>query len=263
MAIHKDKLKTQFALLLLVGIVLIDVVSLSKRFLNKDNFQEDPAENYFRATGADEYIMSNAAPGERVLNLINPWNEARTSYYHESIGGYHGAKMRRYQDLVDNYLGSEANQAITKLQNGRRDFSDLKILNMLNAKYLVAGNQKEAVITNPSAFGNTWVASDVVKAQNPSDVMNQLGSIDPRKTAVVDLNEADPKFGGQGTIALTERTPNKLVYTANISNGTALGIFSEVYYPKSWVATRYLAFSIFRIFKSEKSLLPFCSFVIA
>ncbi len=235
--IHKDKLKTQFALLLLVGIVLIDVVSLSKRFLNKDNFQEDPAENYFRATGADEYIMSNAAPGERVLNLINPWNEARTSYYHESIGGYHGAKMRRYQDLVDNYLGSEANQAITKLQNGRRDFSDLKILNMLNAKYLVAGNQKEAVITNPSAFGNAWVASDVVKAQHPSDVMNQLGSIDPRKTAVVDLNEADPKFGGQGTIALTERTPNKLVYTANISNGTALGIFSEVYYPKSWVAT--------------------------
>lgn len=237
-AIYKDKLKTHVAVTILIAIVVLDIVPLSKRFLNKDNFENDPKEAYFRTTGADQFILENAKPGERVLNLRNPWNDGRTSYYHESIGGYHGAKMRRYQDLIDAYLAVQSNQVIQKLQNGNADFSDLKVLNMLNTKFLVAGDQKNAVLINDFATGNAWTVQDVVEVKSPDEAIEKLGTIDPKTTAVLNASEF-PKVevSGSGSVQLTDRTPNKLVYKANITGGETLAVFSEVYYPKSWVAT--------------------------
>ena len=194
-------------------------------------------ETFFQPTAAYNWILENANDGERVLNLQNPWNEARTSYFHESIGGYHGAKMHRYQDLVENYLAKEANEAITKLQAGTRDFSDLQTLNMLNAKYFVAGPQKEAVLTNPSAFGNAWFVSNVVRANNPDEVMDAIGNNDLMESAILNISEfPDINAGGSGTISLKSKTQNEVTYQASASGGQSLAVFSEIYYPKGWTA---------------------------
>jgi len=235
---HKEMLKVNTLVLLLAGLVIVDILPLSKRFLNKNNFQDDPKEAYFTPTPADTWLMENAKDGERVLNLQNPWNEARTSYFHESIGGYHGAKMHRYQDLVDRYLANQSNEAIKTLQAGSRDFSQLQVLNMLNAKYLVAGPQKEAVLTNASAFGNAWIVSDVVDVNSPDEVMEALGSTNLKETALINTSKfGDVNTDGTGSITLTSKTPNQIVYQANISSGNSLAVFSEVYYAKGWTAT--------------------------
>lgn len=237
-AYHKEMVSVK-TLMLLVGLLLvIDILPLSKRFLNKDNFQDSPSDAYFRPTPADQWIMENAQEGERVLNLLNPWNEARTSYYHESIGGYHGAKMHRYQDLIDRYLAAQAQSVITTLRAGSRDFSNVQVLNMLNAKYLVAGSQEDAVLTNSFTFGNVWLVDGLVAARSPDEVMTALDETDLSKKAVINTSEFEGVHaGGLGIISLTGKTPNRVSYQANISNGDALAVFSEVYYEKGWVAT--------------------------
>ncbi|MCP4458490.1 MAG: YfhO family protein [Cytophagales bacterium] len=235
---NKEVLSVKTLVLLLTGIVIVDILPLSKRFVNKNNFSENPKESYFTPTPADLWIMQNSSDGERVLNLQNPWNEARTSYFHESIGGYHGAKLHRYQDLVDRYLANQSNEAITKLQAGNRDFSNLQVLNMLNTKFLVAGPQKEAVLTNPYAFGNAWLVNEITSAKTPDEVMDVLGKTNLKEKAVINISEfTNVKYGGSGAIGLTKKTPNRVKYKANISDETGLAVFSEVYYPKGWTAT--------------------------
>ena len=234
-AYHKEMLQSKVLLPLLGLLIVADILPLSKRFLNKDRFQDRPQATFFQPTAADNWIMENAQPGERVLNLQNPWNEARPSYFHESIGGYHGAKLHRYQDLVDHYLAEQSNEVITKLQAGSRDFSTLHVLNMLNTKYLVAGPQREAVLTNPSAFGNAWFVSEVVKANNPDEVMETLRITNLQKTAVINSSEfPDVDSGGSGSINLTSKSPNQVSYQVSIEGEAALAIFSEIYYPKGW-----------------------------
>jgi hypothetical protein len=236
-SLHKDKVKVNTGLILLTVIALLDVLILSKRFLYKDNFSDDPSKAYFQATPADQAILASAKPGDRVLNLQNPWNDARTSYHHESIGGYHGAKMRRYQDLIDRYLYTEHQQAIESLQAGSRDFSGLHVLNMLNARFMLAGAQKEAALVNANSFGPAWIVSSVKSVNSPDEEIEALANTDLKSTAVVDGS----KFGsvqsnGSGTIQLISKTPNKLIYTADITGGTALAVCSEIYYPHGWRA---------------------------
>lgn len=236
-ALHKEKLKVQTGLILLLALVVFDATLLSKRFLNKDNFSENPSASYFQPSPADQVILNNSSPGDRVLNLQNPWNEARTSYYHESIGGYHGAKLRRYQDLIDRYLYTEHQQSIQTLQAGSQDFSDLSALNMLNTRYFLAGSQKEAALPNSFAFGPAWIVSDIKKVINPDEEIESIANTDLKTTAIIDGSKfSDIKYGGTGTIELTSKTPNKLVYTANISGGNALAVCSEIYYENGWKA---------------------------
>lgn len=236
-SIHKEKLKLQTGLVLLFVLVVVDAALLSKRFLTKDNFSDDPSTAYFRANPSDQVILSSKKPGDRVLNLQNPWNEARTSYHHESVGGYHGAKMRRYQDLIDRYLFNENNQAITNLQAGSSDFAGLKVTNMLNTRFFLAGPQKEAVLENPFAYGPAWIVSSVKNVKNPDEEIESLASTDLKSIAVIDQSKFnDVQSGGSGTIQLVSKTPNKLVYTVDVSGGTALALLSEIYYPHGWKA---------------------------
>lgn len=237
-ALIKKRVKTSQIMLGLVFLVFIDSFSLSKRFLNKEKFEKAPTEAFFQMTEADRAIASQALYGERVLNLQNPFNENRTSYFHESLGGYHGAKIRRYNDLIDYCIQSELQTAFQTLQSQSMDFSGLPVLNMLNTKFLYAGTQANAVFPNRYANGNAWTVSRIIPVNSPDEEIAQVCSIDSKNEALMDQSKFDlPQVSGSGTIVLTEKTPNKVSYSANINGGAALGIFSEIYYPAGWTAT--------------------------
>jgi len=236
-AVFKKNVKQSQVVLGLILLVLVDSFSLTKRFLGEDQFEKDPIEDHFIASQADQALMQAVKKGDRVLNLQNPFNENRTSYYHASIGGYHGAKLRRYQDLVDYCLGTEVQEAIQKLQSQSLDFSDLDILNMLNAAYLYAGEQQNGVFPNRSANGAAWIVNDVEVVNNPDEEISTTCEINSKVQAVIDESKFQiPEYTGSGTITLKEKNPNTLSYAANVSGGKALAIFSEIYYPKGWKA---------------------------
>ena len=172
----------------------------------------------------------------RVLELGNPFNNARTSYFHQSLGGYHGAKMRRYQDLIEKSITPE----MYALRNsGSTDMKKYGVLNMLNTKYVMAGPAENAVLQNPDNNGNAWLVSKVIKANSPDEEIEKLQSIDTKNEAVIDVSkfsiESD-NFNSQGTVSLKEYKPNALTYKATLA-GNSLVVFSEIYYPKGWKAT--------------------------
>ncbi|WP_425392304.1 YfhO family protein [Ekhidna sp.] len=237
-SLFKKKVRAQQVMIGFLVIVLVDSFSLTKRFLGEEKFTKNPSKEFFSMTEADKAIASLTTAGDRVLNLQNPFNENRTSYYHESIGGYHGAKIRRYQDLIDYCLQSELQSAYQSLQNQSMDFSNLPALNMLNTKVLYAGTQQNAVFPNRYANGNAWTVSNVIPVNSPDEEISNVCSIDTKNEALIDQTKFEiPQISGSGTIILSEKTPNRVSYQADISNGTALGVFSEIYYPEGWEAT--------------------------
>lgn len=230
-----DKLKERYVLVLLIAIAFIDSFSLSRRFLNEDSFKKNPIRASFKSTEADQFIQKNSTSGQRTLNLQNPFNDAITSYYHESIGGYHGAKIRRYQDLISHCLDGELNDVITNIQAGKRSFNT-PVLNMLNTTYFKAGPSRNAILKNPNALGNAWVANQIIKVQSADEELQKTCTISS-KEAIVDISKFEiTDLTGSGTINLKSRTPNTIVYEAS-TNGNALGVFSEIYYPEGWTAS--------------------------
>jgi Bacterial membrane protein YfhO len=219
--------------------VLADVVVVDRRHFTKESFVRK-AEVGFDANESDIEILKDKSY-YRVYNLQdiqNPFGEARTSYFHNSLSGYHGAKMRRYQDLYDSSLHSETIEAINKLRSGNRDFSDLGVINMLNTKYFLFGAERNAYLPNPFANGNAWFVSTVEKVKDANEEINRTGKINTRTTAVT----SDAGFSGNAnadsasTISLADRKPYWLKYDANSASG-GLAVFSEIYYPDGWSAT--------------------------
>ena len=238
-ALFKSKLKATLAVALLIGLITLDNFTLSKRFIKSEMFEKAPAKSYFVASEADQAILDVSKPGERVFNLQNPFNEARTSYYHESIGGYHGAKLRRYQDIISHNLNNELSGIISSLQAGKRDFSNFPVTNMLNARYFMAGNSKNAVLRNPNALGTGWIVGRTIAVNSADDEIAQLNNFDPSKEAIIDQTKFNlPSINTKvnGSVQLISKTPNELIYSANLTGGDGLAIFSEVYYPKGWHA---------------------------
>lgn len=237
-ALFKKRVKTNQIMLGVVFLVFVDSFSLTKRFLGEEKFEKNPTASFFQMTDADKAIASQALYGERVLNLQNPFNENRTSYFHESIGGYHGAKIRRYNDLIDHCLQSELQSAFQTLQSQSMNFSGLPVLNMLNTKFMYAGTQGNAVFPNRYANGNAWTVNRIIAVNSPDEEIGRVCSIDTKSEAIVDQSKFEiPQISGSGTIVLTEKTPNMVKYMAEVSGGAALGVFSEIYYPEGWTAT--------------------------
>lgn len=235
---HK-KLQWTYAIAGFGALVAIDLWLVDTRYLNDDNFGRNPRRQFFAETEADQFIKQRNEENARVLNLMNPWNDARTSYHHASLGGYHGAKMRRYQDLIDNCLGQEVQQLIGELQQGRYGLSDYGILNMLNARFILAGQKANAVLENPEALGHAWLVEDVVPVQSADAEMQTLCDINTEKQAVIDVSEfpiGQQNFSGAGTISLVESAPNKRVYQAELSE-EGLAVFSEIFFPIGWTAS--------------------------
>lgn len=237
----KDKLKTNLALGAVAVLVLVDFWSVDKRYLNDNNFEKKLIETFYTPNPADLAIMQDTDPNFRVLNLDNPFNESRTSYFHKSIGGYSPAKLRRYQDLIERAIYPEMQNLITNLKKGSTDFSQASVINMLNTKYLLAGEEEGAVIPNQYALGNAWFVSKVYSVQSPDEEIAALSSFDPNELAVVDASKfkiSKDSYSKDSTakITLTNYKPYDLTYTAENSN-EGLAVFSEVYYPQGWTAT--------------------------
>lgn len=230
----KNKISTQIAGLSLALILVIDLWTINRRYLSEESYQYSPSEQFFAKSPADEKILQDKEY-YRVLNLENPFNEARTSYYHNSIGGYHGAKMKRYQELIENVLGSEIQNFIQKAQEGNFDWGSLKALNMLNTKYIIAGRGENAVFQNPEANGVAWFPSSIQSVITNDDEISQVASMDSKNVATVNENEFGKQVTGMGQVELSERKPNELTYSVEAQKG-GLVVFSEIYYPEGWKA---------------------------
>ncbi|MGL1886573.1 MAG: YfhO family protein, partial [Reichenbachiella sp.] len=235
----KGKLSQVLAFSLMAVLVLIDMVGVDKRYLDSDSFKRKSKQTEFSLSEADKVIKNDTDPNYRVLNLINPFNDAVTSYNHKSIGGYHGAKMNRYQDLIERHISPEMQALIADLQSGKFTGNKGQVINMLNAKYFLAGDKANAVIPNQSANGNAWFVGEVVPVSNPDEEIGQLGTIDTKSQAIVntvEFSDVATIADNTATISLTSYLPNELKYTSSSSND-ALAVFSEIYYPKGWKAT--------------------------
>ena len=173
-----------------------------------------------------------------MLNLQNTFNEANTSYYHSSIGGYHGAKLRRYQDLIENIITNERSEIISKLQNNNIDFSDLNILNMLNTGYIKFNESKKGVIKNNFSNGNAWFISKLNKVNSPIEELNLLKTINTKNEAIIDVSKFgnlsyNDTYSKNGKIEILEYLPNKMKLKT-YNNSISFIVFSEIYYPKGW-----------------------------
>ena len=221
----------------LIVMMIADLAGVDKRYFSKENYHRKRDDSFFAITAADEEIRKDK-DYYRVYNLQNAWAEARTSYYHNSVGGYHGAKLRRYQDLYDSCLSGETNRLIADLQAGNTDFSKYGIMNMLNAKYLVFGPDRDNVIPNESANGSVWFVKSIVTVNSPTEELKKITEVNTKEVAVIDDSKfkvQDLKFDSLSRVVLTETKPTYLKYESE-SSVRSLAVFSEIYYPKGWHA---------------------------
>ena len=242
----KGKLKAAPAFIILGALVVIDMFPVDKRYLNNDNFvSKQLADKPFTATAADKAILADPTPYFRVLNLTKDvFNDASTSYFHKSIGGYHGAKLRRYQDLISHYLNPEIRQFSTLFKTVdseitlRLAMEQQKTLNMLNTKYIIYDPNAQP-IENPCAFGNAWFVDNIQWVDTPNDEFEALRSANLRHTAILS-KEFKQKLGDyaefdsyDGKISLTDYQPNCLTYNF-LSSQDQLVVFSEIWTSQGW-----------------------------
>ena len=229
------KLKSIFLMLVLIFLSIIDMNLINNRFIKENSFMRKNKEN-FTLTEADKKILNNNLSKERVLNLQNPFNEATTSYHHQSVGGYHGAKLRRYQDLIEFGISNEINDVIKTIQNRSNDFSKVNIINMLNVGYFKFNNTSNGVIKNNFQFGKAWYVSKLEKVKNPKEEIEKLRNQNLKNTAIVD-NSKFPnlknEYNSDGTIITESYKPYQMIYkTSNLE--VSFLVFSEIFYPKGW-----------------------------
>ena len=217
---RKVILKPALLCSVLAVVVLADLVDVDMRYLNHDSFVS-AREAKILPTDADKAILQDKDLGYRVLNLtVSPFNDATTSYFHRSVGGYHGAKLSRYQDIIDHYL--------QKMDEG--------VLDMLNVRYIIAGSKAEDVVPRESALGAAWMVRNVVRASSAQEEISLLGQVDKREVAVMSEEFLPEKLNfGEGTISLVEYRPNYLKYEYE-AQGDALALFSEIYTREGWSA---------------------------
>lgn len=244
------KLKAEYMVGAMVLLCLIDMWQVNKRYLNDGMFVEKSVREQAQPmTETDRLILRDKDLDYRVLNLAsNTFNENETSYYHKSIGGYHAAKLRRYQDLIDNYIAPEMQQLMSALAKAGGDMTKVKgdsifpVLNMLNAKYFIVPlqNNKTVPIQNPYVLGNAWFVDKLNYVSNANQELEALGKLNLRHEAVADarfkavLGEATPQ-DSTSVVKLTTYAPNQLTYEVKSATGGVM-VFSEIYYPE-WTAT--------------------------
>lgn len=246
----KAKDKKTMTVVLSAGIAVLflaDLWTVDKRFVNEDDFVKEKPHETYKPSVADNDILKDTDPSSRVLNLNNPFQETSTSYFHKSIGGYHAAKLRRYQELIDHNLQVEVGSIITSLQKAQSiedifgALASSPALNMLNTRYIIY-NPEQPPIKNPYAYGNAWFVSDVKIVENADAEIAALNNIDPLKTAIIDKRfESEikgfmPSADSTAKIVQTSYKPNRLKYTSETTSDQ-LAVFSEIYYQPGWRAT--------------------------
>ena len=245
MAFFYEKIKKEYAILLLTVLFLGDMWLVDKRYLNSDNFVRKEAKAKLQTpSAADTYILQDDSHF-RVLNLsVSTFNDASTSLYHKSIGGYHGAKLKRYQELIETSLISDIEHirrvggSAQTLEDFESAFNSTSILNMLNARYVIY-NPEAVPLVNSKALGNAWFVENTVFAENASEELGSLDDIDPEIMAVIDKRfqnlapENTYPVAEGDRIELLSYEPNELIYSSTTAKEN-LAVFSEIYYPAGW-----------------------------
>ena len=251
----KQKLTQNIALIIIGAVSFFDLWSVNKRYLNNDNFVDKEFVQEPFVTEVSDYLIEKAGDNTEVQRLLaqaemnktlsiltekdkghyrifnsitSPFNETTTSYFKSSVGGYHAVKLRRYDDLINEYFSETDNK------------KTLNILNMLNTKYILLGSlQEPRAEINPNANGNAWFVSDIQFVKTPNEEIKAVGEIDNKKTAVVSV-EDQKYFEGKNlqsdstaVIELKNYLPNQLEFKTQ-SKTPQLAVFSEIYYPKGW-----------------------------
>ena len=244
------KLRADYMVICMAVLCLVDMWQVDKRYLNDEMFvPKSERDMPHQATSTDLAIMKDKSLDYRVLNLAsNTFNENETSYFHKSIGGYHPAKLRRYQEMIDAYIAPEmqaAMQAIAAKNGNMQEVDGAKVfpvLNMLNTKYFILPLQGGATmpLQNIYAQGNGWFVDKINYVADANAEYSGVGKIDVRHEAVADkkfeaaLGQAKAN-DSTATVKLDKYEPNNLQYTVNSKNGGVV-VFSEIYYP-GWTAT--------------------------
>ncbi len=235
----------------LIVLCLADMWGVNKRYLNDGMFtMPSAAQQALQPTGADSLILqADGGAYDRVANLtVSTFNDNTTSYYHKSIGGYHPAKLRRYQELIEEHIQKELGRANTAIVNTRGDLGQcngdslLPVLNMLNTRWIIVGTQdgRKIPVANPWAAGNAWYVDAVQYVQDADAELAALHSLNPKHTAVADRrfqdilgNQAAPDSTAR--VTLTDYEANRLAYEATSAKGGVI-VFSDIYYP-GWTCT--------------------------
>ena len=224
--LYVSKKINQIPLILIVGaLILSDMWVVNKRYLDNDNFKSKRKVTLpYSPSIADQQILNDKDPNFRVYNTtVSPFNDASTSYFHKSIGGYHGAKLRKYQELIENHISK----------------GNMQVLNMLNTKYFIVNSQNGPMAQlNRDALGNAWFIDDIIKVENADKEIAKLSEINTSTQVVVDERYESPSAlttDSTATIQLISYKANHLIYKSN-TQIDQFAVFSEIYYDKGWNA---------------------------
>lgn len=245
---ERKTLKMYLAIGLMALLFLVDLWPVNKRYLNRDHFSpRREARAPFKATPADQFIMQQGGHNQRVLNLtVAMFQDASTSFFHPSVGGYHGAKLRRYQDIMETGLQDDIGTLYQALQSQQLPVVDsalstTRFMNLLNTRYIII-NPNTSPIINSHAPGNAWFVQNVQVVENPDADIEAIASLDIGTTCTLDKRYAQDlenttfEADTAADIALTVYSPNRMVYTSR-SRSDQFAVFSEVHYPKGWTAS--------------------------
>ncbi|MGC6470074.1 MAG: YfhO family protein [Flavobacteriales bacterium] len=206
-------------------LVLVDMWGVNKRYINNENFKASrKVSQPYSPSLADQQILNDKDPNFRVYNTtVSPFNDASTSYFHKSIGGYHGAKLRKYQELIENHISK----------------GNMQVLNMLNTKYFIVNSQNGPTAQlNRAALGNAWFVNDIIKVENADVEIAKLSEINTSTQAVIDERFQVPELAtidSTATIQMISYRANHLIYESS-SQSNQFAVFSEIYYDKGWNA---------------------------
>ena len=226
----KGKLKETHLGIIMAFLILTDLWMVDKRYLNESDFHKlKHVSKNFKLTPAESRMLTDTDPNYRVLNTsVNIFNDAAPSYYYNTIGGYHAAKLKRYQDLIERQISPE----MGKLNQG---FDKTPVLNMLNMKYVIFGKDENSIALNEKAMGNAWFVNNVVEVNNADEEITALTGFNPTRDVIIDKRFKD-YYGSwtnaqdaEASIVLTSYEPEVLSYHFN-SKVDQMVVFSEIYY---------------------------------
>ena len=242
------KLKQVPMIAALAVLCLVDMWDVNKRYLYDDQFVEKQVQTQgFSPSETDKLILQDEALDYRVLNLAsNTFNENNTAYWHKSVGGYHAAKLRRYQEMIEEHISGEMNSLFKAVSEAGGDMekvnpAEFPVLNMLNTRYFIFPLQggQTVPLDNPYALGNAWFVDEVHYVNNANEEIAAIHGLNPLQKAIVDKKfEASVRSmpsDSLATIELVEYQPNYLKYEVNSEKGGTV-VFSEIYYP-GWQST--------------------------
>ena len=237
------KLKEVALLVSLAVLCLVDMWDINKRYLYDEQFVEKQVQTQeFQPTDTDKMILEDEALDYRVLNLAaNTFNENNTAYWHKSVGGYHAAKLRRYQEMIEEHISSEMNDLFKEVAEAegnleKLDAANFPVLNMLNTRYFIFPLQggQTVPLKNPHALGNAWFVNEIQYVDNANEEIAAIHQLDPAQKAIVDKRFASSIQKSQSdstaTIRLVTYEPNYLKYEVDSKDGGTV-VFSEIYYP--------------------------------